>query len=128
MSRQIVATEQAPGAIGPYSQAIRQGRWLFCSGQIGLDPETGTLVSGGIVPETRRVLTNLQAVLEAGGASLESVVKTTVYLTDLSQFQRFNEVYAEFFRERPPARATVGVAALPAGACVEVEAVARCTG
>lgn len=126
MDRKTIATKQAPEAIGPYSQAVRVGDFVFCSGQIALDPGTGKLVGGDSVPDqTRQCLANLSAVLEAAGASLASVVKTTVYMTDLSQFPAMNEVYAGAFEGDPPARATVGVRALPAGAVVEVEAVAQ---
>ena len=119
-----VATEKAPAAIGPYSQAIRTGEFLFCSGQIAIDPATGKLIEGDIRAQTERVLKNLQAVVEAGGATLGSVVKTTVYLRDLAEFKEFNEVYGRFFPNDPPARATVQAAALPLGAKVEIDAVA----
>ena len=124
MMKDAIVTDKAPQAIGPYSQAVRLGQWLFLSGQIGLDPATGELVSGGVVPETARVLDNLRAVLEAAGGSFENVVRTTIYLTDLGDFSRVNEVYASCFRAPYPARATVGVAALPRGARVEIDAVA----
>ncbi|OHB77475.1 MAG: hypothetical protein A2Z34_03415 [Planctomycetes bacterium RBG_16_59_8] len=119
-----VTTEKAPAAIGPYSQAIRTGEFLFCSGQIAIDPATGKLIEGDIRAQTERVLKNLQAVVEAGGATLGSVVKTTVYLRDLAEFKEFNEVYGKFFPNDPPARATVQAAALPLGAKVEIDAVA----
>ena len=122
--RKTVRTDMAPAAIGPYSQAVLAGGFLFCSGQIPLDPATGKLAEGGIVAQTERVLCNLAAVLEAGGASLRSVARTTVYLVDLSDFPAMNEVYGTFFPEDPPARATVQVAKLPAGALVEIDAVA----
>ncbi|RJP19772.1 MAG: RidA family protein [Deltaproteobacteria bacterium] len=122
--RTTVKTEKAPAAIGPYSQAVRCGGFLFCSGQIPLDPATGKIVEGGIAEQTERVLSNLAAVLAAGGSSPASVVKTTVYLTDLSEFPAMNEVYKRFFPGEPPARATVEVSKLPAGARVEIEAVA----
>lgn len=124
MRRETVRTEKAPAAIGPYSQGVRYGGFLFCSGQIPLDPATGKIVEGGIAEQTERVLANLEAVLVAGGGSLASVVKTTVYLVDLAEFPAMNEVYKRFFPGEPPARATVGVAKLPAGARVEIEAVA----
>lgn len=124
MERQVVSTGQAPKAIGPYSQAIRVGDWVFCAGQVGLDPTTGKLVQDGIEVETRRVLQNLSAVLEAAGSSLSRVVKTTVFLTNLDDFKAMNAVYAEFFSATPPARSTVQVSRLPAGACVEIEAMA----
>jgi len=119
-----ISTTDAPQAIGPYSQAIRSGGWIFCSGQIGLDPGTGALVDGGVVAEAERVLENLRAVLAADGAGLGQVVRTTIYLTDLSDFARVNEIYARFFTAPFPARATVGVAALPRGAKVEIDAIA----
>ncbi|UCD47805.1 MAG: RidA family protein [Deltaproteobacteria bacterium] len=122
--RQTVRTENAPAAIGPYSQAVVSGGFLFCSGQIPLDPATGKMIEGGIEEQTERVLRNLAAVLESGGGSLRSVVKTTVYLADLSDFPAMNEMYGRFFPESPPARATVQVAKLPAGALVEIDAVA----
>ena len=122
--RETVKTEKAPAAIGPYSQGIRSGGFLFCSGQIPLDPATGKMVEGGIKVQTERVLQNLEAVLTSGGASLRSVVKTTVYLVDLADFPAMNGVYGTFFPENPPARATVQVAKLPAGALVEIDAVA----
>jgi len=122
--RETVNTGKAPAAIGPYSQAIRSRGFLFCSGQIPLDPATGKIVGGGIEGQTERVLNNLAAVLEAGGASLRSVVKTTVYLADLGDFPAMNGVYGRFFPEEPPARATVQVAKLPADALVEIDAVA----
>lgn len=122
--RETVRTDKAPAAIGPYSQAIRSGGVLFCSGQIPLDPATGKMVEGGIESQTERVLCNLAAVLEAGGSSLASVAKTTVYLVDLSDFPAMNKVYGTFFPENPPARATIQVAKLPAGALVEIDAIA----
>lgn len=119
-----VRTDRAPAAIGPYAQAVRCGGFLFCSGQIPLDPETGKIVPGGIEAQTERVLRNLEAVLVAGGSALRSVVKTTVYLADLGDFAAMNAVYARFFPGDPPARATIQAAALPAGARVEIDAVA----
>jgi 2-iminobutanoate/2-iminopropanoate deaminase len=123
--RETVKTGKAPAAIGPYSQAIRSEGFLFCSGQIPLDPATGKMVEGGIEAQAERVLRNLEAVISAGGASLAGVVKTTVYLTDLSDFPAVNAVYGKFFPENPPARATVQVAKLPAGALVEIDAIAK---
>lgn len=123
--RETVATAAAPGAIGPYSQAVRSGGFLFCSGQIPLDPGTGKMVEGGIEAQTERVLRNLEAVLAAGGASLAKVVKTTVYLADLGDFPAMNAVYGKFFPSLPPARATVQAAKLPAGARVEIDAIAE---
>ena len=125
MDKQGVSTEAAPAAIGPYSQAIRSGDLVFLSGQIPLDPATGELVSGGIEEQTRRVMNNLGAVLTAAGASFENVVKTTIYLADLSDFGAVNGVYASYFGQPAPARATVQVAALPKGARVEIDATAR---
>lgn len=122
--KEAIATDQAPQAIGPYSQAVRAGSWLFVSGQIGLNPSSGELVAGGVVAETTRVLDNLREVLNAAGASLDDVVRTTIYLVDLRNFGRVNEAYAAFFRAPYPARATVGVAALPRGARVEIDAIA----
>ena len=124
MKKDIVATVGAPKAVGPYSQAVKCGGFLFCSGQIPLDPATGKLVEGGIGEQTERVLRNLEAVLAAGGVPLSSVVKTTVYLVDLGEFPAMNAVYGKFFPEDPPARATVQVVKLPAGARVEIDAVA----
>ncbi|MBI4789327.1 MAG: RidA family protein [Chloroflexi bacterium] len=124
MERQVVLTEGAPKAIGPYSQGMRVGDFVFCAGQAGLDPLTGRLVEGGIEAETRRVLQNLSAVLGQAGASLHDVVKTTVFLTDMDDFKAMNAVYAEFFASTPPARSTVQVSRLPAGARVEIEAIA----
>jgi len=121
---EIVQTDAAPKAIGPYSQAIRCGGWLFVSGQIPLDPATGELVTGDFAQQVTRVLDNLDAVLRAAGFGRASVVKTTAYLTDLARFAEFNGIYAKFFDQHRPARAVVGVAALPRGAQIEVEAVA----
>ena len=127
MNREVVQTSGAPAPVGPYSQAIRAGGWLFASGQIPLDPASGKMVGGEIEDEARQVLANLGAVLEAAGSGFERVVKATVYLTDLSLFPRVNAIYGEFFRAEPaPARVTVGVAALPLGARVEIDATAHC--
>jgi 2-iminobutanoate/2-iminopropanoate deaminase len=125
MSHQAIETSGAPRAIGPYSQAIRAGELLFLSGQIPLDPATGELVGGGIDEQTRRVLDNLGAVLAAAGASFSDVVKTTIYLVDLAEFSAVNAIYASYFAAPAPARATLQVAALPRGARVEIEAIAR---
>ena len=125
MSRMAVTTTKAPEAIGPYSQAIVSDDWVFCSGQVGIDPATGELVGGGIADETVRCLDNLSAVLDAAGTSLVHVVKVTAYLTDFGDFGAFNEAYSDYFATEPPARATIGVAALPKGARVEVECIAR---
>jgi 2-iminobutanoate/2-iminopropanoate deaminase len=122
--KKVISTTDAPKAIGPYSQAIAAGSLVFCSGQIPLDPETGEMVQGDIEEQTRRVMKNLQGVLEAAGCSFDSVVKTTIFLTDLADFAKVNEIYGIYFQSDPPARSTVQVAALPKGAGVEIEAVA----
>ena len=124
MPIETVATSGAPRAIGPYSQALRAGGFLFTAGQVGFDPTTGELVDGGIAEQTRQVLQNIRAILEAGGSGLAQVVKTTVFLVDMADFAAMNEVYAEVFGTHRPARSTVAVAALPRGARVEIEAVA----
>ncbi len=124
MDIQIIHSDRAPKAIGPYSQAIRVGEMIFSAGQVGLDPANGNLVGGGIEAETRRALQNLSAVLEATGSSLACVVKTTVFLADMNEFQKMNAVYAEFFPANPPARSTVQVARLPKDAHVEIEVIA----
>jgi 2-iminobutanoate/2-iminopropanoate deaminase len=124
MSKRPVATEKAPAAIGPYAQAVVVGDLVFLSGQIPLDPERGRIVAGSIEDETRQVLKNLAAVLAAEALTMDAIVKTTVYLTDLGDFPRVNQTYAEFFTEPFPARATVQVAALPRGARVEIDAIA----
>ena len=120
----VIATGRAPAAIGPYSQAVRSGDLVFCSGQIPLDPMTGQLVEGGIGSQTTRALANLAAVLAAADLKLANVVKTTVFLVSMDDFPAMNEVYARYFDEDPPARSTIGVAALPKGARVEIEAIA----
>jgi len=124
MSKDAILTSAAPSPIGPYSQAIRAGGFLFASGQIPIAPDTGAIPLGGIVAQTRQVLLNLEAVLRAAGGSLASVVKTTVFLKDLADFPAMNEVYATFFRGEPPARSTVQVARLPKDALIEIEAIA----
>jgi 2-iminobutanoate/2-iminopropanoate deaminase len=125
MRKQIVKTEEAPKAIGPYSQAVSVGNLVFLSGQIPLDPATGEIAKGGIAEQTRRVMDNLEAVLRAAGASLSEVVKSTIYLTDLGDFAKVNEVYGSYFPNEPPARATVEVAALPRGASIEIDMIAH---
>jgi 2-iminobutanoate/2-iminopropanoate deaminase len=122
--KKIIQTEKAPGAIGPYSQAVRTENMVYTAGQIALDPASMEIVSGGIEAETRQVLTNLKHVLEAANSGLNYVVKTTVFLQDMGEFSKMNAVYAEFFPENPPARSAVEVAALPKGVAVEIEAVA----
>jgi 2-iminobutanoate/2-iminopropanoate deaminase len=122
--KKVITTQKAPKAIGPYSLAIQTGQLVYTSGQIGLDPETGELVSGGIDAETRQVLTNLRNVLEASGSSLGDVIKTTVFLRDMADFAKMNGIYAEFFNQNPPARSTVAVAGLPKGGSIEIEVVA----
>jgi len=123
-TKQIVSSPNAPAAIGPYSIATRFQSLVFTAGQVGIDPATGELVADDIVAQTRQVLTNLKNVLEAAGSSMEHVLKTTVYLKDMQQFNRMNQVYAEFFPKDPPARSTVQVSALPKGALIEIEAIA----
>ena len=125
MQREVIRTDKAPKAIGPYEQALKLGGWVITSGQIPLDPRTGTLVEGDIAAQTRQVLENLRAVLEAAGSCMTRVVKTTVYMTNLGEFQKMNEVYAEYFPQDKPVRSTVGVAALPRGSQVEIDVVAE---
>lgn len=125
MKPEAVRTDRAPKAIGPYEQALKVDGWVFTSGQIPLDPKSGTMVEGGIAAQTRQVLENLRAVLEAAGTSMSRVVKTTVYMTNLADFQNMNEVYAEYFPQDKPARSTIGVAALPRGAMIEIDVVAQ---
>ncbi len=122
--KETISTEKAPGAIGPYSQAIKAGNIVFCSGQIPIDPATGEFVSNDVAEQTRQVLINLTAVLEAAGTDLSNVVKTTVFLADMNDFTAMNEVYAEFFSENKPARATVQAARLPRDARVEIDCIA----
>ena len=124
MSKEIIATDNAPKAIGPYSQAVRAGGFLFCSGQIPLDPKTGELVAGPIGAQTERVMDNIAAVLAAAGLTFGDVVKSTIYLADLGNFAAVNDVYGRRFPSEPPARSTVEVKGLPKGAGVEIEVIA----
>ena len=119
-----IFTSEAPAAIGPYSQAVRSGRFLFCSGQIPLDPKSGEIVTGDIATQTRRVLDNIAALLRAEGLTFDHIVKTTIFLTNLGDFQKVNEIYGSYFKQDPPARSTVQVSALPRGANVEIEVIA----
>ncbi len=122
--KEIIATERAPQAIGPYSQAVRAGNMVFASGQIPIDPSTREFVPGGIAEQTEQVLKNLKAVFEAAGVGLDQIVKTTVFLADMNDFTAMNEVYGKYFGQSPPARATVQAARLPRDAKVEIEAIA----
>ena len=122
--KEIIATENAPGAIGPYSQAVKTGNMVFCSGQIPIDPKTGEFISDNVAEQTEQVLKNLGAVLAAAGTDLNNVVKTTVFLADMGDFTAMNEVYSKFFSENKPARATVQAARLPKDARVEIECIA----
>lgn len=125
MAKEIVHSDNAPAAVGPYSQAVMIGRsFIYTAGQVGLDPETMKLVDGGVAVQTEQVLKNLQAVLEAAGSGLEHVFKTTVFLADMNDYKAVNEVYARYFTADPPARSAVQVAALPLGALIEIEVVA----
>lgn len=123
--RSVVRTDQAPEAIGPYSQGIKAGRFVFTAGQIAIDPATKAVIAGPVAEQTRQVLENLQAVLEAAGTDLSSVVKTTVYLTKPEDFAAMNEVYGRYFPAAPPARTTVFISALPRNVAVEIDAIAR---
>ena len=125
MTRRAISTAGAPGAVGPYSQGIATESLLFTAGQAALDPATGALVEGGIQPETERVMANLTAVLDAAGCGWDDVVKTTIFLVDIDDFAKVNAIYGRFVSDPPPARSTVGVAALPKGARVEIEVIAR---
>ena len=125
MTKNIIATKNAPGAIGPYSQGIKANGFVFASGQIGLDPATGEFVQGGIVEQSRQALLNVKNVLEAAGSGLDKAVKTTVFLKDINDFAAMNAVYSEFFKTDCPARSAVQVAALPKGALVEIEVIAE---
>jgi len=122
--REIIKSDKAPAPIGPYSQAIRANGFVFVSGQIPLDPVTGNIVQGGVAEQVHQVLKNLRAVLEAAGSGLQKVVKTTIFLTNLDDFQKINQVYGEYFGEAKPARSTVQVSRLPREALIEIEAVA----
>ncbi len=122
--KEVVATDKAPKAIGPYSQAIRAGSFVFCSGQIALDPATNQLIQGDVAAQTERVLKNLSAVLAQAGASLEQAVKTTVFLKSMGDFAAMNEVYGRFFSKHPPARSTVEAARLPKDVLVEIDVIA----
>ena len=124
MPKQVISTENAPGAVGAYSQGIIAGGFVFTAGQIPLIPGTSDLREGGIAAQTRQVMNNIKAVLEAAGSGLDKVVKTTVFLADINDFAEFNAVYGSFFPADPPARTTVGAGGLPAGALIEIEAVA----
>jgi 2-iminobutanoate/2-iminopropanoate deaminase len=123
-TKEVVTSENAPKAIGPYSPAIKAGPFVFVSGQLGIVPASGNLAEGGVEAETRQALTNLRSLLEAAGSGLINVVKTTVFLRDINEFSRMNAVYAEFFTENMPARSAFQVAALPRAAAVEIEAIA----
>jgi len=125
--KKVISTEKAPKAIGPYSVGIKACHFLYTAGQIGLDPKSGVLVNGGIEEQTRQVMNNLSAILEAAGATMTDVVKTTVFLQDMNDFAKMNAIYGESFKENPPARSTVQVAGLPKGALVEIELVAMLT-
>lgn len=124
MERKTIHSEEAPAAIGPYVQAVSVHEFVFCSGQLGLDPTSGQLVEGGIEAQTRQALQNLSAVLKAAGTDLAYVVKTTVFLTEMENFKAMNEVYATFFTDQPPARSTIAVKSLPRDGLVEIEAIA----
>ena len=122
--KKIISTNEAPAAIGPYSQAVRSGSFLFCSGQIPLDPKSGQIVAGDITAQTRRVMDNIAGLLRSQGLTFDHIVKTTIFLTDLGDFQTVNEIYGSYFKQDPPARSTVQVAALPKSANVEIEVIA----
>ena len=124
MEKQIISTKHAPAAVGPYSQAVRAGHFLYTAGQIALDPATGKMVEGDVAAQTRQVMGNLQAILKAAGSSFDNVVKTTVFLQEMDHFAQMNGVYGQFFEGDPPARSTVQVSKLPLGALVEIEAIA----
>jgi len=122
--KKIISTNEAPAAIGPYSQAVRSGTLVFCSGQIPLDPKSAEIVAGDITIQTRRVMDNIAGLLRAEGLGFDNILKTTIFLTNLADFQTVNEIYGSYFKQNPPARSTVQVAALPRGANVEIEVIA----
>ena len=126
MNREIISTDKAPSAIGPYSQAVKIGSFLFCSGQIPINPKTKEIAQGGIEEQTKMALENLKAVIEAGGSTLSNVVKTTVFMKNMNDFAKMNEVYSHYFKENPPARAAIEVARLPKDVLVEIEAIVYC--
>ena len=128
MKKEVIQSEKAAAPVGPYSQGIKVGDFIFVAGEKGLDPRTGNIVPGGVAAETRQTLENIKAILEAAGATMDQVVRTQVFLTDINDFAAMNAVYAEYFRVAPPGRTTVQVVALPAGAHVEIEATAALTG
>jgi 2-iminobutanoate/2-iminopropanoate deaminase len=125
MTRQAVSTSSAPAAVGPYSQGIASGDLVFCSGQLGLDPSTGEMVEGGVEAQAERALRNLGAVLDAAGAGMGDIVKTTIFLASMDDFAAVNTIYARFMPDPPPARSTFAVGALPKGGLIEIEAIAR---
>jgi len=126
--KKIISTTEAPAAVGPYSQAVRAGSTIYCAGQIPLDPKTGQIVSQDITDQARRVLDNITAVLRSESLTFDNIVKTTIFLTDLADFQTVNEIYGSYFKKEPPARSTVQVSALPKGARVEIEVIAVANG
>lgn len=123
MKKEIISTDMAPKAIGPYSQAVKVGNFLFISGQIPIDPKTGELIEGNIKEQTKRVLENLKGIIESLGGSLENIIKTTVFLKNIEDFHDMNEIYAEYFKENPPARSTIEVSRLPRNVSIEIEAI-----
>ncbi len=122
--KKIINTPNAPAPVGPYSQAVEAAGFLFCSGQIALDPKTNNVVSGGVKEQTEQIIKNIQAVLSAAGLGLQNIVKSTIFLTDMADFAVVNEIYGQAFKENPPARSTIGVKALPKGVTVEIEVLA----
>lgn len=126
MSKKIILTQNAPQPIGPYSQAVRVGNFLFCSGQIALDPASGQVISEDVMEQTKKVMENLNAVLNAGGSKWDSVVKTTIFLKSMNDFPKVNEIYGSYFKQNPPARSTVEVSRLPKDVLVEIELIAYC--